>query len=152
MKQLFFFILTFSLVVLSGCKTAQPTIVERHTTEHHWHTDTVKERDSVYRENRTVIRELDSAAMAKYGIQLRNAERAWLVQSHELEARLRELEHMIARGDTVRDSIPVPYPVEKEVPAKLTWWQQTRMGIGTWALILTALFVLYKIIRSKMRI
>lgn len=28
------------------------------------------------------------------------------------------------------DSIPVPYPVEKQVPAELTWWQQTKMHIG----------------------
>jgi len=31
-----------------------------------------------------------------------------------------------------RDSIPAPYPVEvtKEVPADLTWWQQTRLYIA----------------------
>ena len=50
----------------------------------------------------------------------------------EMENRLRELEHITARRDTVRDSIPVPYPVEviKEVPAKLTWWQQTRLHLA----------------------
>ena len=30
----------------------------------------------------------------------------------------------------VNDTIPAPYPVEVEVPAQLTWWQQTRMHIG----------------------
>lgn len=30
----------------------------------------------------------------------------------------------------VRDTIPKPYPVEVEVPAQLTWWQQTKIHIG----------------------
>jgi hypothetical protein len=133
MKQLFFFILTFFLVVLSGCKTAQPTIVERHTT------DTVRlvsnTRDSIYvHDSIWVTATGDTVKIERW--------------------RTKYIERM--SHDTIyqskTDTIPVPYPVEKEVPAKLTWWQQTRMGIGTWALILTALFVLYKIIRSKMRI
>ena len=36
------------------------------------------------------------------------------------------------------DTIPQPYPVEKEVPAELTWWQQTRLHIANillWALL-----------------
>ena len=37
------------------------------------------------------------------------------------------------------DSVPVPYPVEKLVPAELTWWQQTRLhlaNIALWALLI----------------
>lgn len=37
------------------------------------------------------------------------------------------------------DTIPKPYPVEKEVPAELTWWQQTRLHIANillWALLI----------------
>ena len=37
------------------------------------------------------------------------------------------------------DTIPQPYPVEKEVPAELTWWQQTRLHIANillWALLI----------------
>lgn len=39
------------------------------------------------------------------------------------------------------DTIPLPYPVEKEVPAELTWWQQTRLHIADivlWMLLLLA--------------
>ena len=40
----------------------------------------------------------------------------------------------LERTDTmfhiIRDTIPKPYPVEVEVPAQLTWWQQTRMHMG----------------------
>ncbi len=53
------------------------------------------------------------------------------------------------------DSVPVPYPVIKEVPADLTWWQEFRLhlanillwllGIGVVALIVKA----YRKLRPK---
>jgi hypothetical protein len=45
---------------------------------------------------------------------------------------------MTATRDTVHDSIPAPYPVEVEVPADLTWWQQTRLHIANVLLWLLA--------------
>ena len=132
-------IVGLALCALFGsCATTKYVPVTQQHTEHHWHTDSVRERDSVHTENSTIIRELDSAAMARYGIQLKNAERAWLVQSREMEMRLRELERMTATRDTVHDSIPAPYPVEVEVPADLTWWQQTRLHIANVLLWLLA--------------
>jgi outer membrane biogenesis lipoprotein LolB len=128
-------------LLFSGCTTTKYVPVAEQHTEHHWHTDSVKERDSVHTENTTIIREVDSAAMAKYGIQMQNNQRAWLVLQREMEQRLRELEHMTATHDTIRDSIPAPYPVEviKEVPAELTWWQQTRLHLANIVLWLLAL-------------
>lgn len=127
------FIVALLICALFGsCTTTKYVPVQQQHTEHHWHTDSVKERDSIHTENTTIIREVDSAAMAKYGIQMQANQRAWLVLQREMENRLRELEHMTAQRDTVRDSVPVPYPVEvtKEVPAKLTWWQQTRLHLA----------------------
>ena len=47
------------------------------------------------------------------------------------------------RTDTIykskRDSIPYPVEVTKEVPAKLTWWQQTRLHLANIVLWLLAL-------------
>ena len=45
------------------------------------------------------------------------------------------------------DSVPVPYPVEvtKEVPAQLTWWQQTRMHVGGIVIFLLIIFAVWKI-------
>ena len=126
-------IVGLALCALFGsCTTTKYVPVTEQHTEHHWHTDSVKERDSIHTENTTIIREVDSAAMAKYGIQMQNNQRAWLVLQREMEQRLRELEHMTATRDTIHDSIPVPFPVEviKEVPAKLTWWQQTRLHLA----------------------
>lgn len=126
-------ILALLICVLFGsCTTTKYVPVQQQHTEHHWHTDSVKERDSVHTENTTIIREVDSAVMAKYGIQMQNNQRAWLVLQREMEQRLRELEHMTVTRDTIHDSIPAPVPVEviKEVPAKLTWWQQTRIHLA----------------------
>ena len=129
----FFVMLIIGLLLcamLSGCTTTKYVPVTEQHTEHHWHTDSVKERDSVHTENTTIIREVDSASMAKYGIQMQANQRAWLVLQREMEQRLRELEHMTATHDTIRDSIPCPVEVIKEVPAKLTWWQQTRLHLA----------------------
>ena len=129
------FIVAFIVIVvlcalLGSCTTTKYVPVTETHTEHHWHTDSVKERDSTHTERNTIIRELDSAAMAKYGIQMQANQRAWLVLQREMENRLRELEHKSAQRDTVRDSIPVPFPVEVKVPAELTWWQQTRLHLA----------------------
>ena len=122
---------SLALCALFGsCTTTKYVPVQQHHTEHHWHTDSVKERDSVHTDNTTIIREVDSAAMAKYGIQMQNNQRAWLVLQREMEQRMRELEHMTATCDTIHDSIPVPFPVEVKVPAELTWWQQARLHLA----------------------
>lgn len=124
-------IVGLALCALFGsCTTTKYVPVAEQHTEHHWHTDSVRERDSTHTERETVIRELDSAAMAKYGIQMQANQRAWLVLQREMEQRLRELEHMTATRDTIHDSIPYPVDVIKEVPAKLTWWQQTRLHLA----------------------
>ena len=145
-------IVGLALCALFGsCATTKYVPVTQQHTEHHWHTDSVRERDSVHTENSTIIRELDSAAMARYGIQLKNAERAWLVQSREMEMRLRELERMTATRDTVHDSIPAPYPVEVKVPVDLTWWQQTRLHIANillWLLAFVAAWYIAGFVRK----
>ena len=122
--------------LFGSCTTTKYVPVTEQHTEHHWHTDSVKERDSVHTENTTIIREVDSAAMAKYGIQMQANQRAWLVLQREMEQRLRELEHMTATHDTIHDSIPAPFPVEVKVPAELTWWQQTRLHLANIVLYL----------------
>jgi hypothetical protein len=93
--------------------------------------------------------QLDSAAMAKYGIQLKSAERAWLVKSQELERQIQQMMQLSATKDTVRDSVPVPYPVEKLVPAELTTWQKLRMNIGTFMIFATLLFAVGWLLKRK---
>jgi len=139
------------LMTMGSCTTTKYVPVTETRTEHHWHTDSVRERDSTHTERETIIREVDSAAMAKYGIQMQANQRAWLVLQREMENRMREMEHMNAQRDTVRDSIPVPYPVEvvKEVEKPLTWWQQARMFVGGIVIFGLIIFASVKIIRWK---
>ena len=128
---------TAACFLLPSCTTTKYVpVVEKHD-EHHWHTDSVIQKDSTYHEKETTIMQLDSAEMARYGIRLKQAERAWLVRTNELQRQIERLEAMSVSKDSVHDSIPVPYPVEviREVPAELTWWQQTRMDIGGWAIV-----------------
>lgn len=138
--------------LLGSCTTTKYVPMTEQHTEHHWHTDSVKERDSIHTENTTIIREVDSAAMAKYGIQMQNNQRAWLVLQREMEARLRELEHTAATSDTVHDSIPYPVEVTKEVPAELTWWQRTQMYAGDVLLLLLIGGVAVWVIMRKLKI
>lgn len=124
-----------------GCKNVEYVPVESSHTEHHWHTDSVIQRDSVVKESMTTVMQLDSAEMAKYGIRLKNAERAWLVKSWELERQIEALQRLTAERDTVHDSIPVPYPVEK----RLTKWQQAKVDWGGWALLVLIILVVIAI-------
>jgi hypothetical protein len=125
------FILTMCVALfMLSCKTEYIPVETSHT-EHHWHTDSIKEVDSVIHERHTTIMQLDSVAMAQYGIKLKNAERAWLVKSWELERQIEQLQKMSAFRDTVRDTIQVPYPVEK----KLSKWQQAKVDWAGWAML-----------------
>ena len=72
--------LTLAICVMTLLESCQPmqkvvTVPEVHE-QHHWHTDSIKERDSTHTKRETIIREVDSAAMAKYGIQMERNQRA----------------------------------------------------------------------------
>jgi hypothetical protein len=141
--------LAFALLgwLLSGCTTTKYVPVTEQHTEHHWHTDTVKERDSTHTERETIIREVDSAAMARYGIQMQANQRAWLVLQKEMENRLRELEHRSAQKDTVRDSIPVPYKVTEYVERKRSTMEWGLILIGIVALMSGIVWIAWRLKR-----
>ena len=138
-----------ALWFLCSCTTTRYVTVPEVHEQHHWHTDSVHKTDSVIHEKQTTIRELDSAAMAQYGIQIRQNEKAWLVMSNELRREIERLEAMCADRDTVRDSIPKPYPVEviKEVPRQKTWLERVMFTIGIISVMLLFLFVVNKLKR-----
>ena len=142
------FVILLAVGWLTSCTTTERvvTVPEVHE-QHHWHTDSVIKRDSVIHDRQTTIRELDSAAMAQYGIQLKQNEKAWMVSVAELRREVERLESMTADRDTVRDSIPVPYPVEKIVPAELSWWQQARIHLANillYGLVIVGIIMLGK--------
>ena len=133
--------------LLGSCTTTEYVPVPE--VHEHWHhsTDTILKTDTIIDRQTTTIREVDSATMAQYGIQMKDMQRAWLIETNRLQRELSEL--MQSHADTIheRDSIPVPYPVEvvKDVAAELTWWQQTRMGVGGIVILGLIIFVVGKI-------
>ena len=101
------------------------------------HTDTVYQsklvHDSIYQHDSITIRE--------------RGDSVWVERWH---TRYIERERTDTIYKSIRDSIP--YPVEKrvEVPAQLSWWQQTRLHMANillWFLLLLAIikFVKFKI-------
>ena len=115
-----------AIILLSSCKSVQYVPVETTHVEHYHHTDTVKERDSVIVEKTTTIKEADNEILAKYGLQLKNNEKAILILSNEFQKLVSEKQE--SKIDTIIkvDSIQVPYPIEK----KLSKWEQVKMDLG----------------------
>ena len=127
--------------LMGSCKSVEYVAVPQQHIEHHWHTDSVHTTDSVIKEKDTVVMMLDSAEMAKYGVKLKAAERAWLVKTAELEKQIARMSQMKADKDTVRDTITV---IQQGKPADtgMTWRRRVRMTLGDIALMVLALLVL----------
>ena len=138
---------------LLGCTTTRLVPVPEVHEHHHYQKDSVIRNDSVIQVKQTTIMQLDSAEMLKYGIRLKQAERAWLVKTEDLERQIERLEAMSVEKDTVRDSIPQPYPVyiEKELTLK------DKLGIylksmGICFGILLACIIIWMVTRWKNRL
>lgn len=132
-------VVSMLLFFMVSCSPKVVTVPEIHH-EYHSNTDSVLMRDSVIDRQTNIIREVDSATMAQYGITLKEAERAWLIQSDRLRREIQQLKEN--RKDTVevRDTVNVPYPVEvvKEPPLKDKVWWSVKC-------LLIALFILFLI-------
>ena len=137
----------FLALLMCSCKSLEYVAVPQQHTEHHWHTDSVHTVDSIFNEKETVVMQLDSAEMARYGIQLKQAERAWLVKTKELERQIQQLMQMSATKDTVRDSIMVPYPVKEYVEKQMKWYHKALMTLGLIAIMMVIL-IFFEFMRS----
>lgn len=124
-------IIILFLFLLASCATKTVTVekVRTETIEKH---DTLELRDTIHHETNTIIREVDSAMMAQYGIKLDGLQKAWLIERDNLLKEISRGREVSIVRDTLRDSIPVPYPVEKivEVEKPLTWWQKMWQFLG----------------------
>lgn len=147
MKKILF--LFFALMSLTGCKTVKFVPVPEYHTLYKTRVDTVQRWDSVRDVQWMTVREVDSAQLAALGIQIKGLKNALLIERNKLLQKISNEEtHKV---DTVmrRDSIPVPYPVEK----KLTKWQQWKMNLGGWAMgTVTVLVILFVVRLFNIRI
>ncbi len=121
-------LLFFVLMSLTGCKTVKFVPVPEYHTLYKTRVDTVQRWDSVYFR--------DSVFIATKG------DTVYLTKTHWRE-RFRNVYHV--KVDTImqRDSIRVPYPVEKS----LSKWEQAKMDFGGIAIGGTIALVILVIIR-----
>lgn len=141
MKKILF--LFFVLITLTGCKTVKFVPVPEYHTLYKTRVDTVQRWDSVRDVQWMTVREVDSTQLAALGIQIKGLKNALLIERNKLLQQIsNEKTHKV---DTVlqRDSIPVPYPVEKP----LTKWQQWKMDMGGWAIGVLAVLIILVILK-----
>jgi len=111
-------IMSAVVMMCHSCKQVEYVTVPEVHHEYHHTTDSVKQVDSIFDRQTTIIREVDSATMAQYGIKLENAQKAWLIQNERLMKEIERLKEV--RGDTVVIQDSIPYPVEKIVKEPYT--------------------------------
>lgn len=101
------------VLTLCGCKSVEYVAVTQEHTDTLWQSHSL--RDSIYVHDSTYVFERGDTVM---------------VEKWHTKYKLKEV-HDTTYVAT-HDTIPAPYPVEvvKEVPADISWWQQTRMHIG----------------------
>lgn len=118
---LFSMISVLFILCLSSCSQKVVTVPEYHT-QYINRVDTFVQRDSIFNNSVTVIREAngaDSVLLQKYGIKLKDNERVLLLLRNEME-RLSHNQLKVHTDTFIKtDSIRVPYPVEK----KLSRWE-----------------------------
>lgn len=121
-------LLLFVLITLTGCKTVRYVPVPEYHTLYKTRVDTVQRWDSIYFR--------DSVFIAAKG------DTVYLTKTHWRE-RFRNVYNV--KVDTVmqRDSIRVPYPVEKP----LTKWQRWKMDAGGWAMGAVAVLIILVILK-----
>ena len=120
---------------LSGCSPKVIYVPEKHT-EYITQTDTFIKIDSVIvRDSTIIVQKGDTMLVEKWHTQYRDRWREKIVLD------------TIMRADT----ISVPYPVEKKVPAEINGWQWFQICAGRIALCLLALISIIIIIRFNIR-
>lgn len=119
-------VMILAAVVMVSCKTKEYVPVVEH------HTDTLRvvqhHRDSIYLHDSTFVREFIQ------GDTVRIVTEMWHTKYRD---RLKT--DTLYRSRT--DSVPVPYPVVKEVAAKLSAWQKFRLHLANILLMTLGLFV-----------
>ena len=125
---IFFAIAVALCALLSGCTTTKYVPVVEHRT------DTLRitqhQRDSIYVHDSTYVMD--------------NGDTVLIERWH---TRWRDRWQHDTLYISKTDSVPKPYPVEKEVPAPLTWWQQARIHLANimlWLLALVAIIYVGK--------
>lgn len=123
-------ILAVLTAVLTGCKQTEYVVVPEYHTDtlriSQIVTDSVYKHDSIYVEHKG-----DTVKIEKWHIEWRDH----AVHDTVYKSRM--------------DSIPKPYPVIKEVPAELSWWQKTQMYAGDALLLVVVAVLAFLVFRKR---
>lgn len=129
-------IFAVAVALLVGCKTKERVVsVEQHQkTDTLWQTQV--QRDSIYIIDSTYIYEWTD------GDTVHITRDRWKTRYVERVKR-----DTVYRSKT--DTVNVAYETVREVPRRLTWWQQVRMTLGTIVLMGAALWMAVRAIRRR---
>lgn len=106
--------------LFSGCTTT------KYVTVPEYHTDTLR-----------VVKVQHDSLVLKDSVYIHDKGDTVLIEKWHTQYRDRWRTDTVYQSKT--DSIPYPVEVVKEVPAQLTWWQQTRLHLANIVLWLLAL-------------
>ena len=127
-------VMMFMAVAVTGCKTTTYVPVVEH------HTDTIRvvqhHRDSIYLHDSTFVREFIQGDTVRI-----------ITEMWHTKYRDRLKTDTLYRSCT--DSVPVPYPVIKEVKKPLNFFEKAMMGTGIGSLV-GILFYCIILIRKKL--
>ena len=127
--------LAAAVVLLAGCKTKERVVsVEHQTTDTLWQKQV--QRDSIYIIDSTYIYEWTD------GDTVHITRDRWKTRYVERVKR-----DTLYRSKT--DTVNVAYKTVREVPRRLTCWQQARMTLGTVALMGVALWLAVRAFRRR---
>lgn len=124
-------LLLFAL--FNSCSTQRVVTVERRTTDTMMMLNSI--RDSIYLHDSIFVSQQTT------GDTVRIFTDRWHTQYRD-----RWQHDTLYKSRT--DSVPVPVPTPVEVPAKLTWWQQTRMHIGGIVLAVLGIYIAFILIKK----
>ena len=151
-----FAVAILAILLFESC--ASPKIMETLTTktvaEKEIARDTVIVRDSIIRETTTLIREVDSAAMAQYGITLRNDMKAFLVRQNELLKESNEKNEIAKVTREIHDTVYVQQkiPIEQAKQKKASFWQGIMKDVMYMIKIIICLVIIAILIKNYARI
>lgn len=136
-------------ILSTSCTRTEYVEVPKVHTEYIHNTDSILMIDTIIDHQTTIVKELDSVAMAEFGIKLENAQKAWLVEKNQLQKEVSK--HQETKSDTiiVTDTIGVPYPVIQYVEKHLSWWQSGLMFLGLLPLLGVFIFIGVKALAGK---
>lgn len=123
----------------ASCRTTRYVTVPEYHSEVVHDTDSVVRRDVVRDTSWMTIREVDSAELARLGVQIKGLRNALVIERNRNLEKISDNSNAKIRYIHKTDSVLVPYRVEVE--KKLSWWDRVKVDFGGWAMLVLGLLV-----------